>query len=445
MSQGKARPNDTLRRIREVERNQSEEEFARLMAEMADRMGIELSPSAWTVIRLETGQTAWPQGKTRRVLAALLQRSIEDCGFVPRPSKARIVQAQTAILEGDNDISVDAEERSSNGLDQPGAGRGPDLDALRRELSAILNETTVSSSSLDEWERTAINHGVTSRYRSVTTMLFALSVDLADLKQTLASCHSAAALRRLTRVAAQMAGLVCLAFVRLDDRMGFRNWARTARLAADEARDPVTYAWVLAQEAYGHYYSGDLRMAIETARAAQSASRSACAGAALAAALEARAHASMENAAEAREAIARAEAVLSSLQDAETGATAFGYNEAQLRFHEGSAYTQLGDARAAWRAQERALALYPESDYTDRTLIYLDHSICLARDGEAPSAVEIATSALSALNQDERKGIIIVRARDLLASLPEAAKTLPPVSALRELLQSSLGRKAEWV
>jgi len=56
-----------------------------------------------------------------------------------------------------------------------------------------------------------------------------------------------------------MSGLMCLTFCKLDDRSSFRKWARTARLAAKEAGDPLTISWVLAQESYGHYYSGDLQ------------------------------------------------------------------------------------------------------------------------------------------------------------------------------------------
>jgi hypothetical protein len=35
------------------------------------------------------------------------------------------------------------------------------------------------------------------------------------------------ALGRLTRVAANLSGLVCLTLIKLDDRQAFRRWART--------------------------------------------------------------------------------------------------------------------------------------------------------------------------------------------------------------------------
>lgn len=58
-------------------------------------------------------------------------------------------------------------------------------------------------------------------------------------------------------------------FVKLDDRDAFRRWAGTARAAAAEAGDPAVMSWVLGQEAYGHYYGGDLRAAVDVARQAQ--------------------------------------------------------------------------------------------------------------------------------------------------------------------------------
>jgi len=132
--------------------------------------------------------------------------------------------------------------------------------------------------------------------------------------------------------------------------------ARTARLAAHEAGDQVTYSWVLAQEAYGHYYGADLREAVDVARRAQHVVRKTpCVGAALAAALEARAHAAMGSAHDTREALARAEVILSSLGPDSLVPSAFGYTQAQLSFHAGSTHTLLHDTNAAFEAQELAL------------------------------------------------------------------------------------------
>jgi hypothetical protein len=54
-----------------------------------------------------------------------------------------------------------------------------------------------------------------------------------------ASSPAGTVLRRLTRVTAQIAGLMLLTLIKLDVPLAARNWARTARVAADEAGDPA--------------------------------------------------------------------------------------------------------------------------------------------------------------------------------------------------------------
>jgi transcriptional regulator with XRE-family HTH domain len=171
---------------------------------------------------------------------------------------------------------------------------GPDIDLIRRGLDDTLSEGAMAQAALDDWERMVIRYGRATRDQPAGALLNGISADLTELKLTLRRYRSASALRQLTRVAAQMAGLMGLTFIKLGDRRSFRQWARTARLAASEAGDPVTHSWVLAQESYGHYYSSDFREATEVAWHAQDIVRtSPCVGAALAAALEGRAQAAM--------------------------------------------------------------------------------------------------------------------------------------------------------
>ncbi|MFI6604210.1 hypothetical protein ACIBHX_48965 [Nonomuraea sp. NPDC050536] len=79
----------------------------------------------------------------------------------------------------------------------------------------------------------------------------------------------------------------------------------------------------------------------------------------------------------------QAEQLLAILPPAEVNTSAFGYNEAQLRFHAGNALTHLGRGDEARRHQQRLLALYPITDYMDRALTMLDRTICLAQQDDA--------------------------------------------------------------
>ncbi len=236
---------------------------------------------------------------------------------------------------------------------------------------------------------------------------------------------------------AQMAGLMCLTLIKMDERTAFRGWARTARIAADEAGDPLTHSWVRAQEAYGHYYSGDLAEALYVAQYAQALSGQVpSVGAVLATALEARAQAALGHQQETLAALGRAETGLSQLDTNAIGTSAFNYNEAQLRFHEGNAFTHLHDASAAWRAQEMALTLCPANDYMDRTMTKLDRATCLAHDGDVTGAVAVMVEAITQLTDQQRQGIIAARVRETITALPPRHQALPAVRDLHDLLPS---------
>jgi transcriptional regulator with XRE-family HTH domain len=311
----------------------------------------------------------------------------------------------------------------------------PAIETLRRGLNETISERTITTASLDDWEQTVFRYGQATRERAPIVLLGDLSADLAQVRETLACCRSVSVLRRLTRITAQMAGLMCLTLIKLDERTAFRRWARTARLAAHEAGDPLTHSWVRAQEAYGHYYSGDLPQAINIARHAQALSGQVpSVGAVLAAALEARAQAALGHRQETRAALGYAEACLSHLDASDIGTSAFDYNEAQLRFHEGNAYTHLHDTSAAWRAQEMALALCPATDYMDQTMTKLDRANCLVYDGDVTGAVAVMVEATTPLTDQQRHGIIAARIRETIAALPAPHQTLPAVRDLHDLL-----------
>jgi transcriptional regulator with XRE-family HTH domain len=309
------------------------------------------------------------------------------------------------------------------------------IETLRRGLNETISERTMTPASLDDWEQTVFYYGQATRNRAPIVLLGDLSVDLAQLREALARCRSASALRRLTRTTAQMAGLMCLTLIKLDERTAFRRWARTARLAAHEAGDPLIHSWVRAQEAYGHYYSGDLAEAIQVAQHAQALSGPVpSVGAVLAAALEARAQAALGHRQETCAALGYAEACLSRLDASDIGTSAFNYNEAQLRFHEGNAFTHLHDTRAAWRAQETALDLCPASDYMDQTMTKLDRANCLVYDGDVTGAVDVMTEATTQLTDQQRQGIIAARVRETIAVLTPQHQALPVVRDLHDLL-----------
>jgi tetratricopeptide (TPR) repeat protein len=310
------------------------------------------------------------------------------------------------------------------------------LEILRQSLQRTLSEGAVAPTSLDDWEQTVFRYGASTRDKAPSLMIYDLASDLDELNRALTACRTSVALQRLTRVTAQMTGLMVLSLVKLDDRAAFRRWARTARIAAAESGDPQTQAWVLVQEAYGHYYCDDFEEAAHVAQHTQSLTNVPCVGTALAAALEARAHAAIGEHSETVRALDQAETILSDLSPDETISSAFGYSESQLRFHAGSAFTHLGDTANASIAHDRALELIPEADYTDLAFVHIDRATCLAQDGDALGAAEYLTQTLTPLSEEQRRGIISLRARDVVHALPAGEQRRPEVTDLIDLLSA---------
>jgi tetratricopeptide (TPR) repeat protein len=309
------------------------------------------------------------------------------------------------------------------------------VESLRHDVTDVLATSTMTDAGLDDWEYTVLAHGRDTRHVPPPILLSNLAADMAELRGVLARRQPASTSRRLTLVTAQMAGLMSLTLIRLGENAASRSWARTARLAADEAGDPAVQSWVRAQEAYTLFYAANLQAAIEVAAHAQAlAGAVPCVGTALASALKARAHAALGDRRATHEALDNAMKTLAALDPKDVVASAFGYNEAQLRFHEGNAWTALHDTSRAWAAQDRALALYPHSDWMDRTFVHLDHAACLAHDGEVEAGVGRASQALLALPDAHRTGLILQRARRLADSIPPGQRALPAVRDFRDVL-----------
>jgi transcriptional regulator with XRE-family HTH domain len=312
------------------------------------------------------------------------------------------------------------------------------VEQLRRVVTEAISSSVMSEASIEDWERTALEYGRATRYRPAGALLDDLAADFTELTRQLERRHPSSTLLRLTRVTAQMAGLMFLTLIKLDQRGPARAWARTAYVAADEAGDPLLRSWVRAQEAYVHFYCGDLGEALAVAgHAREVAGRAPGVGVALAAALEARAHGVLGNAGATYAAVDAAETALAGLDADSVTASAFGYSEAQLRFHAGNAYTHLGDTAAAGQAHTTALALYDRGDYLDRALVHLDRIDCLARDGDVAGAMAYGTTELAALTGEQRAGMINIRAGEVLAGLPPQQRALPAAAGFRDMLMTS--------
>jgi hypothetical protein len=162
-------------------------------------------------------------------------------------------------------------------------------------------------------------------------------------------------------------------------------------------------------------------------------------GTALASALEARGHAIQGNKAATIRALSRAEDILSRLGGDAIAPSAFGYNEASLRFHEGNSFTHLHDVKRAFKAQEKALALCGQDNYNDWAMTRLDRAQCLIYDGDVSGGLAYAIETMQNLSEDQRRGVITLRGHAIAADLPASEKKLVEARDLKEILMLASG------
>jgi tetratricopeptide (TPR) repeat protein len=378
----------------------------------------------------------------------LVERLMRERGISGRELAKRVPYdsgGMTRIISGERrcppdiarkiDEILDAHEtiiKAAAAAPQPPAG----AEKVRRSLEDALADGAMPASMLDDWETSVTRYGYRTRDTASPALLADITADLADLRLAISRHRSASALPRLASLAARMCGLMCLTLIKGGDRQAWRRWGRTARHAAGEADDTGLLSWAIAQESYGWFYAGDMREAVAAARAAQAVTAGTGVGAALAAALEMRAHVATGDRDDARAAHDRAENALSGLVGRELDVSAFGYTEAHLRFHSGSAWTILRDTAAALEATQRALDLCTPADFTDWALTRLDRAACMAIDGDAEAALGYAAETLQSLDSPRRVGIISDRGRKLLAAIPPQACSLPAARDFRRLLET---------
>jgi tetratricopeptide (TPR) repeat protein len=306
---------------------------------------------------------------------------------------------------------------------------------IRQGLSDVLATIQASELNVDDWDYLVDRIGRDTRHRSPTVLASELLSNLEDIRRFYSRATSGHALRRLSRIAAQMSGLTSQTLLKIDDHAGSLDWARTARLFAAETKDSELRAWVQAQEAYYYFYADDLQTAIESAQYAQQvSSNNHGVGSALAAALEARAYAAQGKRHETLQAIGRAETYTESLDSNQTITSAFGYNEAQLRFHQSNALTQLGEAKAAFAIQDRAIELCAPDDFMDRTLVHLDRADCLVVNGSVADGLQVAKGTLEDLKASQARGLIVNRALKTLELVPSSEAESIEAQELREIV-----------
>jgi hypothetical protein len=322
------------------------------------------------------------------------------------------------------------------------------VDRIRRRMDDALVGGTVSAIMLDEWEEATAGHG--SQYMTVPPLRLLCDVllDFGDVRRMSERRQPLEFSERLCRLAGRLAGLIGMIMINAGDQRLARSFFRTARTAADETGDRHLRAWVAVREALVPLYYGDPAEASALARAgAGLAGRSPCVAGVMAPVLEARAlawTAARREDAGTGPALRRVKALLAPAHEelgrlpaTERGATAFGYTERQLLFHEGDTLVMLGDHQGAEQALTWSLDLYAPDEILDRSLISLGLARCRLEADEPEEALRLSLDTLRAVPRGHRSEIMMRSARLLADTVAVRHGEQRAVREYREALLSA--------
>lgn len=152
----------------------------------------------------------------------------------------------------------------------------------------------------------------------------------------------------------------------------------------------------------------------------------------------AQAHATIGRTAEAVGALDRLERLTEALPSSVTDAanSVYGWPEYRTRHTQSYVYTQLGNASAASVAQDKALALYPDSLPVSRAQVELHRARCLVLDRDPRGGLARATEVLTALPDGfGQDAVVLSVARKVLDAVPRAARSHSEARALSDALQ----------
>jgi hypothetical protein len=309
---------------------------------------------------------------------------------------------------------------------------------VRRSMDGVLDASNVSVMTIDRWERAAREYAQSYQMVPPYQLLTEVILDFSEVQALLAQRQPVRYRQSLCHSAAEMAALAGIFLSALGHQREARAWFHTAKLAADEADDPMLAGLAVVRTATVSLYYGSAVVALEQAQLAQAIlGQTPCASLVRAMVVEARALAKLgREPHHARRLIGDAETIFGHLLAGEVSDTALGFTERQFWFTTGNAYTNLRLTTEAHEVQERALRLYQPTEYLDPALIRLDQAACLVHAGYADAGCELAISTVSNAPQQHRSGLVTHYGRDFLANLPVTVQALPAAKQLRELVSA---------
>lgn len=315
-------------------------------------------------------------------------------------------------------------------------------ETARQALSGSAH-TGVTDRDCETWERLAFDYAHEVGQLSSEQLLPGLLCDARDLG--LALDGASAGLRpRLLRVAAQLAALTAITLSNLDAGRDGRRWWRSAAQAADRSGDDWLASAVRGRQAVFSLYdeypaASTLALADEAARIGK---QRPILGVASALAARAQVCARTGRHQEARDELAKLTRLYDRLpaETREDRVTQWGWSEQRLHHVSSHVHMFSGTLDAAERAQEAALASYPERNYQGRSQIELHRAGSLLKAGDVAEGSRHLVTVLSALPTARRHDALVRQTAVTALSLaPAGTADHPGAVEARELLALTSG------
>ena len=294
-----------------------------------------------------------------------------------------------------------------------------------------LTESYTASSTVDDWEEVAWEHGVAYLTADRTRFLQDITADLLALRTVLPRRPA------LADVGARMAALIAMACTDLGRNQTARSAWRVARRYAIDAGRPDTLMWVRGQESILAAYAGR-PPAVVLGIADQALREGPPTGQATALVLAARAQALavVGRTEEAVAALTPLRVAFDALPDSVTSNvdSIFGWPEIRLRHTVSYVHALAGRSRHAHQAHDDALAIYPAARVRSRAQIHLHQAHTMVADGDLATGMDHAVRTVEAVPAAQRGRLVFALADRVLDAVPARETTRADVRALRELV-----------
>jgi transcriptional regulator with XRE-family HTH domain len=311
------------------------------------------------------------------------------------------------------------------------------LESTRRELTRVVGDA--ERADLGEWEAVADEYGHSYLVTPPEILIRQLASDLPAVR-ALIDAGPGRLWTGYCRVASQLAVIAARTWSSLDEYQKAWRWWRTARVLADASGDQAARVMCRGEEVVmGLYEHRPVSILLNVAaEAVEIGGDTPTRGAVGLWAGIAQAHATVGRTVEAVQALDHLERLTEALPSSVTDAadSVHGWPEYRTRHTQSYVYTQLGDTSAAGVAQDKALALYPDSLPVSRAQVELHRARCLVLDRDPRGGLARAIDVLTALPDGFRQDAVVLSvARKVLDAVPPAVRSHREARALSDALQ----------